>query len=308
METQNPPRPWYKRLRYIIPIGLLVVLLVAALVPVPPGPPETRDQVALNRTIAYFADNYNVTTGLIPETPGSHAYWLYSDNYLATLAVARYSADNQSTGGFASALEAALGGYLATLPAPLGQNQYQALNSTRGYFDCSAAYTVSWSTGGSSAPGNGSAIVRTTANDQSPACAGQNYADLLFLQAVYYHRAGSVSQGLALYRQGAADFDGAGMRDVPFGEAASGSYGQYQTYKLALYLYAGTCLGQQSSDPNYPKLLPILLHQQDNSTGGFDTFYTGLANARNPGAGANTETTALAALALELVISPSGTC
>jgi hypothetical protein len=177
-------------------------------------------------------------------------------------------------------------------------------------------YHLSWlATNGGDSPGGGRAMLKTTANDQSDTCSSQNYADLLFLQAVYYHRVRNDSAAMHYYQLGASDFDGVGIKDIPFKTMNSSSFNEYQTYKLALYLYAGACLGTQTGDPNYPKLLSILLMQQDNSTGGFYSgyYFGGLRSASylltlpstpHP----NTETTALAALALELLIRPSTRC
>jgi hypothetical protein len=315
LETEAPRPPWYRRWRYIIPIGLLVILLVVSIFPVAPLPPKSRDQAALDRTIYYFASNYNTTLGLIPEFPGSHTYWLSSDNYLAALAIEKYSTSNQSTISFASALESALGGYSSTLPTTLEQNQYAALNSTKAYFDCSANYAISWSAGGQTVAGNGSAILETTANDQSLSCASENYADLLLLQAIHYHRIGNTAQATLLYQNASKDFDGTGFVDISNQIGSStGDIGSlvpiYQTYKLALYVYSTYCLGVQSTASNLSMATATLLHLQSNSTGGFSTSYSTKSNGVviATTSGVNTETTALSALALELAINPSASC
>ena len=312
METESRPRPWYTRSKYIILIAVLAVLLLFSLYPVGPSGPKPNNQVALDRAITYFANSYNFTLGLIPETPGSHVYWLISDNYLADLALTRYSASNQSTANFGMALTTALSGYESTLPTALRQSQYSALNSTKAYFDCSADYAVSWSTGGQAASGNGTAVLMTTANNQSPTCASQNYADLLFLQAIYYHRLGNATAAASYYQMGAKDFVGRGFVDLA-NQGSTQSTLAYQTYKLALYVYASICLGDQGSAANLSTAEGTLLFLQDNSTGGFATSYgPNLTSLNAPGiaptSGVNTETTALAALALELMIAPSASC
>jgi len=307
MEFGGASRPWYKKRKYQFLLLVLAALLLLSFLPYLYHPPLTASQVRLNKTIDYFAHNYNLTTGLIPEFPGSHTFWLYSDNYLAALALSRYDPRNGPTSNFASALETAIGGYRATLPLPQLWNQYTALNSTSTSFNCSMNYHLSWlATNGGDSPGGGRAMLKTTANDQGDTCSSQNYADLLFLQAVYYHRLKNESAAMQFYQRGASDFDGVGIKDLPFKTLGSGSFNAYQTYKLALYLYAGSCLGTQTSDPNYPGLLSILLKQQDNSTGGFYTGYYSLTLPSSPHP--NTETTALAALALELIIRPSSSC
>ena len=314
MQTEGGSRHWYLKPRYLILIIILIALLIVSLVTyIIPAAPKTANQVRLDGTIAYFAHSYDPTTGLIPETPGGTTFWLYSDNYLAVLAVSRYDPGNQSTSSFASALDAALGGYVATLPPTLAQNQYTALNSTVASFGCSSTYGLSWSQGTQPVSGNGSARLMTTANGQDQACASKNYADLLLLQAIYQHRLGNSGQALNLYHQAESDFDGHGFADLAYNSANSTSYHVYQTYKVALYVYATYCLGQQASTSALIPATSTLLYLQSNSTGGFITGYTLNLTALNAppvtaGHGVNTETTALAALALELMIKPSSSC
>jgi len=310
LDAESPRKPWYSRFRYIILVGILAVLLLFSLFPLGPANPKPRDQVALDGAITYFAKNYDDTLGMIPAAPGSHVFWLTSDNYLVDLALLRYSPGNETTTSFGAVLFTALSGYEATLPGALLQSQYTALNSTAASFDCSADYVASWSTGGQIAPGNGSAVLMTTANNQSPSCALQNYADLLFLQAVYYHRLGNATAAASYYQMGAKDFDGTGFVDL-VNQGSTQSTLTYQTNKVALYVYASICLGEQGSA--LPTAESTLLYMQDNSTGGFATSYgpnlTSLSGPTiSPTSGVNTETTALAALALELMITPTATC
>lgn len=290
----------------------MVVLVVASFLPPLSPSPLSSNQVRLNKSIDYFAQGYDFSVGLIPETPGSHRFWLYSDNYLAALAISRYDSGNQSTVGFASAIESALGSYASTLPPEATVNQFTALNSTGASFDCTANYTISWSSGGTVLPATGPVSIMTTSSDQSPACASQNYADLLLLQAVYYHRLGNATEAASYYQAAAKDFDGTGFVDLANQGAASGAR-VYQTYKLALYVYATYCLGEQGRATNLATAENTLLYMQDNSTGGFATSYGASLTSLNapgvaPTSGTNTETTALAALALELMIHPAGTC
>ena len=309
MEEAGAPRSWYRTHRYQVLALIVAALLIASLVPSLFKGSASPNQVRLNMTIDYFAHNYNGTVGLIPEFPGGNTYWLYSDNYLVILAVARYDPGNQSTSGFARALEAAFGGYSATLPPAFAQNQYRALNSSLAYFDCSTDRTLSWTgAGGSEA---GPAVLKTTSNDGDPSCASQNYADLLLLRALYQHKVDNAGGALSLYRNATADFDGYGLADLPYTSASSGSYQVYQTYKLAIYVYATYCLAEQASSPGLGAATRTLLSLQSNSTGGFATGYTrdpAGGSGITPNGGANTETTALAALALELMINPSNAC
>jgi len=299
METTAASKPWYRKRRYQFLLVVLVALLLISFLPSLFQVPLTAKQVSLNRTIDYFANNYDSTTGLIPETPGSNTFWLYSDNYLAVLAISRYDASNQSTAGFASSLHVALEGYAATLPSSLSQSQFTALNSTAASFGCSADFAISWVQGAQPAQGSGAAVLKTTANNQGPACASENYADLLFLQALYYHRLGNSNASSTYYQLGSADFDGKGLAD----RAYNGTV--YQTYKLALYVYTSSCLGH-ASGADFAAANSTLFAMQDTSTGGFYTGYN--TSLSHSGTSINTETTALAALALEQLIKPSSSC
>ena len=299
METQGPPKRWYRKRRYqfllIVLAALLVVSFLPALFPVTLSPA----QVKLNRTIDYFANNYDERTGLIPSTPGSSTYWLYSDNYLAVLAISRYDVTNQSTAGFATSLNVAFDGYAATLPSSLAESQYTAMNSTTASFDCVSDYSLSWSSGGLAAQGNSSAVLMTAVNNRGPSCTSQNYADLLFLQALYYHRLGDSNASSTYYNLGAADFNGKGLADNGFNGTL------YQTYKLALYVYTSSCLGH-ASGIGFSTANSTLWSLQDESTGG---FYSGYNTSLSPsGTTVNTQTTALAALALEQLAKPSTSC
>jgi hypothetical protein len=298
VDVQGTGTRWYRRGRYLLILVVLVALVASSLVNYLPKSPKTSDQVRLDMTISYFVHSYSPTVGLISETPGGSTFWLYSDNYLSALAISRYDPKNLSTSGFVSALLTAFGGYASTLPSDLARNQYTALNSTTASFDCSANYTLSWASAQETQTG-GSASLKTTANDHSPACASENYADLLFLQALYYHRLGNGSEASQYYNLAAADFDGKGVADIAF----NGSL--YQTYKLALFVYTSSCLGR-AAGTGFGAALDTLLRMQDNSTGGFYTGYTPALS--HDGTTVNTETTALAALALEQLIHPSSSC
>ena len=300
-EGNLPRKPWYRKTRYIVLIGFIVILLVLSILPsVLPAPPVSKDQSVLNRTVDYFANNYNATTGLIPSAPNGKTFWLYSDNYLASLALLRYDANNQSTVSFAKALDAALEGYYSTLPKYYAQNQYTALNSTTASFLCSQNLTIGWAgASNSSVTLGGSAAISTTANSGANTCATGNYADSLFLQAIFYHHLGNDTQAVQLFKLAQGDFDGKGFVDQ------SNSAGNYETYKLALYVYTSSCLNQASSDAKLPTIESLLLRQQDNSTGGFyGTYNTSLAHSSN----VDTQATAMGSLAVELMINPSSAC
>jgi hypothetical protein len=299
VDVEGQRKPWYRKTRYIILLGILAALLLFSFLGSGITPPKSSNQSRLDRTINYFALNYSPTTGLITETPHGTTYWLYSDNYLATLAIQRYNPNNSTTSSFAPALDAALGSYLATLPSGFEVSQYTALNSTSASFSCSDNYTLGWTSGAKSVTGPTPATMMTTVNDGSPSCSSQNYADILFLQALWFNRFGNSTAAASYYNKAASDFDGKGFVDLAYDGTV------YQTYKLALYVYASSCLGQTSGS-NYSTATKLLYSMQDNSTGGFYTGYN--AQLSHSNTSVNTETTALAALALEQLIHPSSGC
>ncbi len=308
------PKPWYKKRRNQVLVALVVLLIIVWSVPYLTTPPPTAAKLALNRSVTYFAKTYDFNTGLISVTPGNSTFWLYSDNYLASLALSRYDPQNQSTVNFGASLLFVISGFASTLPASETANQYTALNSTDSSFRCAHDYTLTWSGGLNASEGTQAATVRTTANDGDSSCAKPtaNYADLQFLQAVYYHRLGNATGAASYYNYAVSSFDGTGFADSAYTSQSSSSYHLYQTYKVALYVYSTICLGQQQSQSARLNNTEGVLLSTQAPSGGFSTGYE--PNLLTQGArviavgGVNTETTALAALALELMVNPSAAC
>jgi hypothetical protein len=310
-KSESPKRRlWSGRKRYAIAAAVFVaVLLVVASISLIPTQTPNPTQATLDRAIAYFGTYYDVKTGLVPEAPNGTSFWLFSDNYLAALAVSRYTPQRQDTANLTIALSDAIKGYESILPGGAAPNQYTALNSTATSFRCSETFVLGWSYGANgSAIGRGATSVNTTANVGKPTCADplQNYADLLFLQAVYYHRVGNLSAADSYYRLGAADLIGRGIEDKAYTSRSSDSYHQFQTYKLALYVYASVCLNQGMGSTNLINAESTMMKQQENGTGGFAVRY--VTDQIAPQGRVNTETTALASLAIELMIHPMGPC
>lgn len=304
----STPQPWYRHRRnQVVVLVVIVVIAISALDLSTFTTPKTPTQAALDRTVAYFVRSYNFTVGLVPGTPAANTFWIYSDNYLASLALQRYDPSNQSTSSFALAISEASGSYKATLSANDLLSQYTALNSTSASFSCAQTYTVSWaSLPGNVQQGGGSAMVETTANNGASSCGSLNYVDTILLQAIYHHVNGNGAAATSDLRKAASLFDGAGFADLAYTNSSSTSKGVYQTYKLALYVIASECVGAASTDTTLPTVEGLLTHLQDNSTGG---FYSGYTSPGNHGStSVNTETTALGALALEAMIDPSASC
>jgi hypothetical protein len=267
-----------------------------------PSKPSKNDS-AISNALTYLTGNYDNRLGLVSEYKGSNTFWLYSDNYLASLAFNGYSAVNSNFGTYASILRVTVGGYTASLPSSDFVNVYMVLNSSSVSppFGCPESYTYSW-VGGAGNPFPHSqyqAYLNVTLNN-SPACqlSPSQSADAAFLETIYYVKSGEMTQATSAYTTGANFYDGTGLKDSAYASPQSSSAGVYQTYKLALYLYASNCMSEQTQAATLATQLESL---QDNATGGFYVGYTSLHSPVIGGASSiNSETTALAALALEL--------
>ena len=229
---------------------------------------------ALANAIDHLVVGYDPQVGLIPETPDSATYWLFSDNFLAALALSQYGKDDAVMLGLAAKLSTSV---TADSHGVGSQNQYQALVSGPCEVHPTTNYNVSSIFGDQ---------IKTTLDNGTGYLSPSKYADVAFLESVCFDRQGNATRAMEEYNVGKAMFDGIGLRDAPFSAT-----GQYQTYKLALYIYSSTVLGQ----PVDERALLTLLTLQAQSGG----FYTGYSPDYSTGATlTNTETTSLVALAL----------
>ncbi len=219
----------------------------------------------------YLASNYVNSSGLIAETPSHARYYLYSDNYLATLILPK----DCNSSSLAMKIDEELSRYdSSAIP-----NQYMV-------FGCKLDFqgTNDYALSGD---------IWTTVNNQSGAPLDGSYADIAFLQAYYDARCGqNASRALEAFSAGGSLYDGVGFNDTPF--RVGGSRGVHQTYKLALYIYTAALLGQTVPLNALADLLLMQTHD-----GGFYTGYD--ASLSRGGATTNTETTCLAIMALESV-------
>lgn len=229
----------------------------------------------LSSASGYLVANYNPELGLIPETPGSPVYWLYSDNYLADLALAQYQG-NATMPRVAANISQSIEMYL---PVPDVGNQYAVLGSNGVCsFPAALSFTLATVDG---------AQIMTVKNNGTGVLNTADYADIDFLNAICQYHHNNMTGAILAYDEGMEMFDGAGFRDLPYNQT-----GQYQTYKVALFLYASATLGQ----PIDTAALSVLLKLQAPNGG----FYTGYDASYSHGTTmTNTETTSLALLALE---------
>jgi len=131
------------------------------------------------------------------------------------------------------------------------------------------------------------AVVKSTVNNQTGILNATKYADIAILEAIHYHYNGADSDALRVFHYGTALWNGTGFKDNAFTST-------FATYKIALYLYAARLLGQAPDSSMVDGLITLQSHNGVGA-GGFFTEYAGRCS---PVSGSNTETTALAILAL----------
>lgn len=230
----------------------------------------------------YVASNYNATVGLIGATSSIGPYFLYSDNYLATLVLPK-DCNNPSL-----ANDITVRMVLSQTSASKIPNQYMVLTCLLNYppFQGSMNYSLSDN-------------IWTTVNNQTGAPLNDSYADIAFLQAYYDAECiHNVPAALVAFEKGAHEINGIGFNDTPF--RVGGSAGIYQTYKLALYVYTAGLL-----DQTVPLSALVNMMRMQASSGGFYTGY--VANLSTDGTSTNTETTCLTIMALEVAFPTTTT-
>jgi len=217
----------------------------------------------------YLESTYNASVRLIPETNSDTRYYLYSDNFLAMLALPK-DCDNAS---LATSIQQTLSEYNSSkLP-----NQYMVFICEE-HFQGSNDYHI-----------NGP-IWSTISNQTGLPLSASSYADIAFLQAYYdltcLH---NIPAALAAFNTGANHYNGIGFNDSPF--QTGRSEGIYQVYKLALYDFTARLLNQ-----TVPLSALVNMARMQAPSGGFYTGY--VSNLSSNGTDTNTETTCLAILAL----------
>lgn len=273
-------------------------------------------QTALRNAVNYLYNNYNKGIGLIRESPDYpnliNTYNIYSDNYLASLVLRDY--DQRMAKNITSKMTLYLDRAKENNSTLLFfTNQYMVLDesvSAMNDFAFNNASDVNL-TKDINLPEVDGATINTTINNGSDRLDPKLNADIAFLQAIYNYTLGNESGAMSAYIDGVNQSvnlsGGLGFNDSAFRHDLK-EYGieNYQTYKLALYIYASKLLRQE----NYSRsafdvalyTLPKMQARSENlSDGGFSTGYdSSLQAIRGPNGtnGTNTETTSLAILAL----------
>jgi hypothetical protein len=261
----------------------------------------------LTRAVNYLYVNYNETIGLNYNSPDKtdlqNTYWVYSDNFLASYVLSIYDQNNTSFISRAGNIWAKMGAYLLNRSITNPMNQYMVLNQTVNYTHGSAPEGIILD------PGDGYVIKTHINNLTDIHPTAENYSDIAFLQAIYYHKFGYgyESEAMEVYNDGVScsvnltdgmGFNGMGFKDKAFNDTLRDySVEEYQTYKLALYIYASKLMLLDYDQRAFDTLLAM---QQPD--GGFKTGYDSSLNAQNHST--NMETTSLAVLALNQTTLP----
>jgi|GEM_PF-2796137 parallel beta-helix repeat protein len=258
-----------------------------------------RAGAAVERGVSYLAASFNDAVGLISNSPDSaslrNTYYLYSDNYLAAVALWNYAPGDSALTVIVRSINGTMTADLSTVKD--AANQYEALTTSTCAFSGSKDFLVKTL---------GQAGILTTVNNQSAKwLSADNYSDIAFLEAACYYRQYTNGNSSALtdaknaYAAGTSTLKGLCFEDEAFTNPDSASHGECQTYKLALYVYASELLGE-----SYPQSAASLLLRMSAPSridkGGFYTCY-GTNLKWILACGTNTETTALAILALSPV-------
>lgn len=254
-------------------IGLtLILMLLTACAPT--LKPEISLHKPISEAVSYLRSEVNQDLFLIRESPESFPdrHWLATDNWLAAHALAAAGEDelaaqiiealDRYNGGPHGLIEALAGAPIEWPPRTATQFQLDSVRQGVWMEErTSGAVMEDW----------------------------YDYVDLRMYGAIRAIQRGEIENARAYYQATVDEFqaDGHGFQDRAFDE-------RYATYKLALTLYVGTLLGEQTEET----MLQALLAKQADS-GGFTTHYN---SDGQPIGDTNTETTAYALLALSALV------
>jgi hypothetical protein len=259
------------------------------------------DQI-LDRAVKYIVNNYDQNIGGDPNISLVHVspdygnllrnrHFINSDNYLASLVLSTYDPGNVTLTEMATIINNSRQYCLDRAHVTNADNQYMTLTENVSAFSGSRDVELY-------VPGIANGTIMTTLNDGGP-LRPQEYADIAFLQAIYNYTWGNKSHASIDFQYGVDCWNSsnnAGFEDKPFTDNNSGSKGRYQTYKLALYIYASKLLDKE--DQGYYQKANSTLLNLTWGNGGFATEYN--SSLQQISNGTNTETTCLAILALDL--------
>jgi len=237
---------------------------------------------------SFLKSLYNPSLGLVRSTPNSSIYYIASDNLLVEKAFS--SCDPTTSQAInQSIISCCDSGYDQMHEALLGVRIHTPINNA-------AIYTVANSTAGklfrgtspTNAGGNYTVLWEVhNATGTFPDC---TYADVTVYTALELRLEGNSTGAQHEMDCLTAMFDGRGMVDEAYKDGSAMERGIYQTYKLALYIYA-----QQKISGTYFYGEENLFRLQ-GPDGGFHTGYDQIGTYA--GTQENAETTSIAMIAI----------
>lgn len=255
----------------------LLLLLIALLAACAPAAPPVNGCPEISRALAFLDARRSPALGLLNEAPTAapNTYWLTNDNALAAYAYQRMGRPAASAEITAAILR--YGQPTSGLIEVLWGEEIE--------FPPAAAETIDLARAGENQ-------IRQEQHTSGPRFEDwAEYADLGFYGALNAFHRGRAAEAREIYAAAMSLYNGAGFRDKAFTAEAG-----YETYKLALALYAGAQIRAENPPGSAAaaEIRAAMLAMQ-RPDGGFTTHYRDLTH---PTGDANTETTALALLAL----------
>ena len=249
---------------------------------------QTDNQSISSKAVTYLINLYNYTMHLFPETSTNTIFYITSDNLLAYYAIKNHNSI------IADDLRVSLMGYAGVYNLPVGTDNLpisfkheaiigQALNGS--IHDAIPHPLIVPNA-------TGYTIYSERADDTT--VAAPSYADISAIQGLSDCNLKQYANAQACYNQMMNYWDGHGFADDAYTNPTSSTYHIYATYKLGLAILLSNKLGINNATLDTQMLNTIKACQLDN--GGIRTDYT-FNGSIVPSGSANTETTAIIALA-----------
>src|SRR6266568_2497949 len=192
----------------------------------------------LQSACSFLKSLYNPALGLVRSAPNSSVYYIASDNLLAQKALNTSSCAPTTSQSIRQSISSCCGnGYDGMHEALLGARIHIPINN-------SALYTVANSSAGklfrnaSPTTAGGNYTILWEVHNATRILADCAYADVTVYTALELRLEGNSTGVQHEMDCLALMFDGRGLVDEPYKDGTVSEHGIYQTYKLALYLYA----------------------------------------------------------------------